>query len=313
MTIPTHVVVGIILNADRQVLISYRHPGSHQGGLWEFPGGKLESGESAVEGLKREFSEELGIYPKRCFPLKKILYHYPEKSVLLDVWRINEFRGHATGMEGQPVEWRHLSDLNEKDFPPANSPIIRLLKLPEAIAITSELKDERAVEQAISDLIAQGVKVIQFRQGHLDDETYLHWFNVARLVCCRKDVELMFNHCLSTFSKLKVRVGFHANSARLMQMRERPVSNNFLFSASCHNLQELKQAEKLDVDFVYLSPVKPIEKYSEGHSLDWQGFETLVAQVSLPVYALGGMTVSDVTEVRKRGGQGIAGIRCFRT
>ena len=98
-----------------------------------------------------------------------------------------------------------------------------------------------------------------------------------------------------------------------MEMHERPVPDELLFSASCHNQQELKQAEKLNVDFAYLSPVKPTEKYHGGNSIDWKGFETLVEQVSVPVYALGGMSVSDVSEARQHGGQGIAGISCFQS
>ena len=145
LTVPVHVAVGIVVNNDRQVLVSLRHPDSHQGGLWEFPGGKLKFGESVLQGLKREFAEELGIYPERCFPIKKILHHYSEKSVLLDVWQITEFRGQAIGLEGQFVEWRYLSELQVKDFPPANSPILRLLKLPEAIAITPEIEEEEKV------------------------------------------------------------------------------------------------------------------------------------------------------------------------
>ena len=312
-TVPVHVAVGIVVNNDRQVLVSLRHPDSHQGGLWEFPGGKLKLGESVLQGLKREFAEELGIYLERCFPIKKILHHYSEKSVLLDVWQITEFRGQAIGLEGQSVEWRYLSELQVKDFPPANSPILRLLKLPEAIAITPEIEEEEKVEQVILDLLTQQVKVIQFRQSHLDSETYLHWFELAQGVCSGTDVELMFSSHFAGLPLLKTPAGFHANSARLMEMRERPVPDELLFSASCHNQQELKQAEKLNVDFAYLSPVKPIEKYHGSNSIGWKGFETLVEQVSVPVYALGGMCVSDVSKARQHGGQGIAGISCFQS
>ena len=273
----------------------------------------MKLGESVLQGLKREFAEELGIYPERCFPIKKILHHYSEKSVLLDVWQITEFRGQAIGLEGQSVEWRYLSDLQVKDFPPANSPILRLLKLPEAIAITPEIEEEEKVEQVILDLVTQQVKVIQFRQSHLDSESYLHWFELAQGVCSGTDVELMFSSHFAGLPLLKIPAGFHANSARLMEMHERPVPDELLFSASCHNQQELKQAEKLNVDFAYLSPVKPIEKYHGSNSIGWKGFETLVEQVSVPVYALGGMCVSDVSEARQHGGQGIAGISCFQS
>ena len=103
---PIHVAVGVLLNAAGEVLISRRHLDSHQGGLWEFPGGKLESGEDVQCALKRELEEELGITPLRCSPLKKILYHYSDKSVLLDVWIIPQFIGEPKGLEA--VSYTHL-------------------------------------------------------------------------------------------------------------------------------------------------------------------------------------------------------------
>ena len=103
-----HVAVGVIINESQQVLIAQRHPNSHKGGLWEFPGGKKEESESIETALKREFAEEIGIEPTKFHPFTKIKYHYPEKTVLLDVWRITEFSGHAEGREG-PDSYTHLT------------------------------------------------------------------------------------------------------------------------------------------------------------------------------------------------------------
>lgn len=123
-----HVAVGVLLNEKREVLIALRPDDSHQGGLWEFPGGKVEEGESVEHALNREFEEELGISVQGCTPLTQIRHDYSDKSVMLDVWRIEKFSGIPRGREGQAIEWRALSKLRAVDFPKANAGIIHALK-----------------------------------------------------------------------------------------------------------------------------------------------------------------------------------------
>ena len=121
---PLRVAVGVILNDARQILITRRAPGSHQGGLWEFPGGKVESGESLEQALSRELQEELGIVVGRTSPLLQVEHDYGDKAVLLDVCVVWEFSGHARGEEGQAMVWVVLADLVNYEFPVANRPII---------------------------------------------------------------------------------------------------------------------------------------------------------------------------------------------
>ena len=127
-----HVAVGVILNESGDVLVSKRSKKSHMGGFWEFPGGKVEPGESVSDALIRELNEELGIsiQPHDTFPLIKIKHQYPEKTVLLDVWTVAGFEGNPSGQEGQALKWQKLEDLDFKVFPPANKRIISLLQIP---------------------------------------------------------------------------------------------------------------------------------------------------------------------------------------
>ena len=122
-----HVAVGVLLNDNHEVLIALRPAESHQGGLWEFPGGKVEEGESVERALNREFEEELGISVQVCTELTQIKHEYADKSVMLDVWRIEKSSGTPQGREGQVIEWRALSKLRTVDFPKANERIIRIL------------------------------------------------------------------------------------------------------------------------------------------------------------------------------------------
>ena len=122
-----HVAVGVLLNDKEEVLIALRPSQSHQGGLWEFPGGKVEAGESVEQALNREFEEELGVNVQSSTALTQINHEYSDKSVMLDVLRIEKYFGVPVGREGQTIEWRALSKLRATDFPKANQRIIRML------------------------------------------------------------------------------------------------------------------------------------------------------------------------------------------
>jgi 8-oxo-dGTP diphosphatase len=123
-----HVAVGVIVDSAGLVLISKRHDDSHQGGLWEFPGGKVEAGETVQEALARELQEELGICIGPTQALMDIRHDYSDKSVHLDVWRVEEFTGSATAREGQPLRWVAPDELDEYAFPAANEPIVERLR-----------------------------------------------------------------------------------------------------------------------------------------------------------------------------------------
>jgi 8-oxo-dGTP diphosphatase len=121
---PVHVAVGVILDADRNVLITRRAQHAHQGGLWEFPGGKVERGELPLGALTRELREELGIVIGRTSALLEVHHDYGDKTVLLDVHVVWEFSGEASGLEDQPLAWVALNDLAQYAFPAANMPIV---------------------------------------------------------------------------------------------------------------------------------------------------------------------------------------------
>lgn len=122
-----HVAAAVIFGSDHKILIARRPDHVHKGGLWEFPGGKVEKDESVRVALARELQEELAITVLRAEPLLKVQHDYPEKSVLLDVWTVTDFNGEARGNEGQAINWVSFGQLDEYQFPEANQPIIDAL------------------------------------------------------------------------------------------------------------------------------------------------------------------------------------------
>lgn len=123
-----HVAVGVILDAEHNLLITRRAPDAHQGDLWEFPGGKVESGESLEKALARELREELGIEIGRSSALLQVRHDYGDKTVLLDVHVVWDFSGEAKPMEGQPMMWVAPMALGDYAFPAANGPIVDAVK-----------------------------------------------------------------------------------------------------------------------------------------------------------------------------------------
>tara|TARA_Y100000766_G_scaffold167467_1_gene143831 strand:- start:657 stop:1043 length:387 start_codon:yes stop_codon:yes gene_type:complete len=118
-----HVAVGLVLDDDR-VFVAQRDKNAHQGGLWEFPGGKVDAGETVEAALSRELNEELGIFVDYAEPVMQIKHDYTDKIVLLDVWQITRYRGEPSGCEGQPVKWLAINQLQAEQFPAANQAIV---------------------------------------------------------------------------------------------------------------------------------------------------------------------------------------------
>lgn len=121
------VAVGVVVNDAGDVLVTRRHDDSHQGGLWEFPGGKREAYETTSEALDRELREELAISVVESEPLIVIDHDYGDKRVRLDVRQVSRFAGTPTPQEGQPMRWVAVADLKTLEFPAANAAIVKCL------------------------------------------------------------------------------------------------------------------------------------------------------------------------------------------
>lgn len=128
MSMVVHVAVAVLVDPEGRVLIARRATTSHQGGLWEFPGGKVEAHETVIDALDRELTEELGVSVQSSSPLMQVDHEYPDKAVLLDVHRVTEWTGEPRGCEGQPLAWVLPSKLDEFQFPEANEAIVSRLR-----------------------------------------------------------------------------------------------------------------------------------------------------------------------------------------
>ena len=306
-----HVVAAAISDDQGRILITRRHDHLHQGGLWEFPGGKLEPNESPQQALQRELDEELGIQPAGIEPLICVTHHYPECTVKLDVYRVSRFNGIPYGREGQPLKWQLPHEMRTTDFPAADSPVITALQLPDCYLITGG--DPQQPEQFIQRLqrsLEAGIRLVQLRAHDLDAQHYRQLATQALSCCRRYNARLLLNRDVDELDGCEAD-GVHLTSSQLMQQQQRPVDSGKLFGASCHNPVQLAQAQRLDADYVLLSPVLPTASHPDTMPLGWERFREWVAAVNLPVFALGGMGIGQLELAKLHGAQGIAAIRAF--
>ena len=304
---PLHVAVGVVRDLAGRILLTQRAKHVHQGGLWEFPGGKLEHGESALQALRRELREEVGIEVLSARPLIKVRHRYPDLQVLLDVWRVDGFAGIATAHEDQAMRWVEADQLNQYDFPAANLPIITASRLPDRYAIL----EGRSPEQVLTNfgrIIDSGVSLLQLRSKSLAPAEIHALYRRVSADCRQHGIKLLINSDLPLFDANAD--GIHLSSRALMIARSRPAKYEWV-AASCHNLQELRHAEQIGVDFAVLAPILPTPTHPEVTPLGWEHMEKLIEQVNLPVFALGGLKLEDIARVAEAGGQGIAGISAF--
>ena len=304
MTRYTHVAVAAVVDGQGRILISQRPGHVHQGGLWEFPGGKLEADEAAETGLMRELHEELGITVQAARPLIRVYHAYPDKSVLLDVWRVTRYSGKPEGLEGQPIEWVATGDLRDYRFPVANDPIIKARQLPDRYLITPEPGPGFLAK--LERVLAGGISLVQLRAKAMSPADYRALVPEVLSVCRAANARLLLNADPQLAQELDAD-GVSLSSARLMALAERPVALK-LVAGSCHTRAEVEHACALGLDFVAVSPVQATRSHPGAVVLGFDGLRALTELAAVPVYALGGMGEADLDTAFRHGAQGMAAI-----
>ncbi|MDO9177341.1 MAG: Nudix family hydrolase [Agitococcus sp.] len=303
-----NVVAAVIHNPQDQILIAQRPVHKHQGGLWEFAGGKIDDGETAAQALVRELQEELGIIATQYRPLLTVEHHYSDKSVRLQIFRVTAFDGEAHGAEGQPTLWVSPQDLKNYPFPAANIPILKAAILPDVYYISPEPHEVDGDLLAWLQARVQEGMWLVLRAKSLSKSEYLMLAQQVAALCQQRQASLLLHSHIDLLDSVQTAIGVHLPFALASITTKIDTKNKYLV-ISTHNAEELEQAWQWGADFVTLSPVQQTLSHPEQAAMGWQNFATLVQQAKLPVYALGGMTQQDITQAHQSGAQGVAGIR----
>jgi 8-oxo-dGTP diphosphatase len=307
---PVHVVAGVIEDARGRILIARRTVGRDLAGLWEFPGGKVEPGESPEQALARELREELGIEATVGAPLIRVPQQYPHKRLVLDVRRIAAWRGNVKGLDGQALAWAPLEKLAAYPMPPGDRPVVAALCQPDRYLITPEPDpdtDDAVWLDALVRALADDIRCVQLRAHACSPARWRILATQAAALCREAGAEALLNGDMALASELGT--GLHLRAAQLRTLTTRPLPAGQRVFASCHDREELLLAQGLGCDAAVLGPVLPTASHPGAPTLGWDGFAALREHVSLPLYALGGMRPGDIDTARAHGAQGIAAIR----
>ena len=310
-----HVAVGVIQNKNHEFLIAKRAEHLHQGGLWEFPGGKVEKNETVQAALHRELKEELGITVETASPLISVVHDYPDKSVLLDVWLVEKFSGHPQGKQLQPLQWVTASELKYLAFPQANREIVRTIEarytqFPSEIVITGSYHNLEDYALRLQNALRHNIKWLHLRAHSCSYDEYDVLYQLTHDFCARHDVRLTVNTSLDWFCQLRA-TGLHFTAERLVKSADRPVDKSVLFGASCHNLAEIQYAEKIKADYILLGSVFTTATHPMNEPIGLEKFADWVKKTSTPVFALGGVNPEMKEIIKDAGGYGVAGISSY--
>lgn len=312
------VVAGVLSDGSGRVLISRRPAGSHQGGLWEFPGGKLEPGENPEQGLARELHEEIGIEVLASRRLIEVAHDYGDRRILLDVRLVSRYLGQPRGREGQRLAWRDPWCLEPSAFPPADRPVIGALRLPPLCLITpspapdpndpAQQRQTTRFLDGIAVAISAGARLVQLRAHERNDSAYAALAALVAPWCEARGALLVLNR--KPGNAAMPGAGYHLSAARLHALTPgaRPAGAGLL-GASCHTAADLAHAVACELDYACLSPVLATRSHPGAPALGWEGFAQCARAAGLPVYALGGLCSADLPRAWAAGGQGVAAIR----
>ena len=298
------VAVAILRRADGRVLLAQRLAGTPYPGYWEFPGGKLEPGESAQQALARELEEELGIEVAHAAPWLVRRYAYPHAEVELNFFRVFEWRGEPHGRDGQAIAWQAPGAFDVSPLLPANAAILRALELPAVYGITmaEELGEERFLERARA-AIAAGLRLIELREKSWPLDRLRTLCEHLLVIANAAGARILLNGDAALARQFGC-AGVHWPAATMLQAPAR--ADGMLCAASCHSAAELARAAELGLDFAVLGPVAPTPTHNYGEPLGWARVGALLRGTSIPVYALGGLRHSDLDVAIAHGAHGVA-------
>lgn len=301
------VSAAVLQKPDGSFLLAQRPADKIWAGYWEFPGGKVEPGETAHHALVRELREELGIETRTAYPWLTRVFTYPHATVRLSFFRVTEWTGELHPHEGQQFSWQYPWDVRVNPILPANAPILRALELPSLYAISNAA--ELGVETFLLNLearLAEGLRLVQLREKNLPHEALraLAVRVVALAHAC--GAKVLLNGDVALAQEVGAD-GVQLTAAQLAGLTERPAVD--WCAASCHNAEELRRAEVLGCDLALLSPLLPTLSHPGAAHLGWENFAAIAAGSSIPVYALGGLARDDGHTAWQHGAHGIALLR----
>jgi len=303
----TEVAAAVLTQPDGRVLLAQRPAGKPYAGYWEFPGGKVEPGESLEAALARELHEELGVVVTRACRWITRVFEYPHATVRLNFFRVFEWQGTPHPHEGQLFSWQRPEAVEVTPLLPANFPIVKALSLPPVLGIS--YAESLGIDTFLARLdlaLANGLRLIQLRDKSLPDE--------ARLQLARETVRRAHLHGARVLVNGPLELaraagadGVHLDSSAAARLTARPDCE--WVGVSCHDGAELAHAAALGADFALLSPVLPTLTHPGAATLGWAAFSSLAAASPIPVYGLGGLGHDDVALAQSHGAHGVALLR----
>ena len=301
------VSAGVLLRPDGCYLLGQRAQDTVYAGYWEFPGGKVEPGETPAQALCRELDEELGIRVTHLRPWLRREHVYEHAHVRLHFFEIAAWEGELDDRVHSALAWVQPDGPTRAPMLPANGPILKALRLPRMMGIThASALGVDAQLAALDRALALGLRLVQVREAGLD--------STAR-ECLAREVQarmrahrglMLINGDLDLARRLRAD-GVHLPAHMLMSAQGR--ADFEWVGASCHSLTELEHAAALGLDYALLGPVQPTLTHPGQPALGWQAFARLVEGLPMPVFALGGLAAPDMEDARDAGAHGIAAIR----
>lgn len=298
------VAVAVMLRADGAFLLARRPAGKVYAGYWEFPGGKVEPGETPAEALTRELREELGIEALRSYPWITRGYEYSHATVRLNFFRVLHWRGVPQPREAQELAWQRFDARRVEPMLPANAPVLAALALPSQYAVTAAQR--YGVESTLVHLahaLEAGLRLVQLRDKTMVADKKLDFARCVLTLAHSRGAKVLINSDAS-LARATGADGVHYSADALRCLRQRP--RGILAAASCHDAAELARAVELELDFAVLGPVKETASHPGAALLGWEGFARLVRGASIPVYGIGGLRHEDLEQAWRAGAHGIA-------
>lgn len=301
------VAAAVILRPDGAFLLGRRAADTFYPGYWEFPGGKVEPGETPRQALVRELREELEIDVVAATPWLVRAHVYAHAHVRLHFFRVTQWRGELRDRVHAALAWQRADAPMVAPMLPANAPVLAALRLPDRYAVTHAWRiGIDAQLDRLDAALARGLKLVQLREAALPEAARESFVAAAVARCQSHGAQVLVNGA-AQLARAAGADGLHLPAARLMALDRRPPFP--LVAASCHDRADLERAARLGLDFAVLGPVKPTATHPGDDGIGWDSFALLVEGLPLPVYAIGGLSPADLPEALAAGAQGIAAIR----